>query len=412
MKRFILDERLLLLIGFGMFRFRLSYFFVCLFLFLGTWAPFLPLWLYSRGLSASEIGICLAFQIMARVIAGPIFSFIADYTSRPRFIIRLLSCGVLFSLPFFYFCYDLWSLIFMSCVIAVFFMPIISLFDAYAVSASQSHGFDYGRMRLCGSLSFMFATVSVGLLLLIFSPDVVLIFLFMSQFFVVLSAFLLPTDRIVQDHFSHSETHMKFSDFGLLLYSPVFLLLIFGSGLIQSGHAFYYGFSVLHWESLGYNSGLMGLLWSVGVLSEVLLFFFSRYFLFYFRSVDLIILGGAASILRWFFMGYTPSLSFLFVLQCLHAFTFAAVHLGVVHFISRYFPSRVQNTAQGINAIISGGVLLGFSTLLSSHYYSILGGKAYFMMSLISLVGFILMCFLVYYLRTFRIPITPLAGGK
>ena len=44
------------------------------------------------------------------------------------------------------------------------------------------------------------------------------------------------------------------------------------AGLLNSSHAVLYGFGTLHWRSLGISNGLIGLLWTVGVLAEIVIF--------------------------------------------------------------------------------------------------------------------------------------------
>jgi len=63
-------------------------------------------------------------------------------------------------------------------------------------------------------------------------------------------------------------------DLWILSKNPVFILFLFAGGLGQASHAFYYGLGTLHWQSLGYSGLTIGLLWSIGVVAEIILFLY------------------------------------------------------------------------------------------------------------------------------------------
>ena len=45
-------------------------------------------------------------------------------------------------------------------------------------------------------------------------------------------------------------------------------------GLIQGSHAAYYVYSTIYWTSIGISVSQTSLLWGIGVLAEIVLFFF------------------------------------------------------------------------------------------------------------------------------------------
>ena len=57
-----------------------------------------------------------------------------------------------------------------------------------------------------------------------------------------------------------------------LLRDPAFLATIAAASLVQASHAVYYGFSTLDWQATGYDGGVIGALWALGVMSEIALF--------------------------------------------------------------------------------------------------------------------------------------------
>ena len=87
---------------------------------------------------------------------------------------------------------------------------------------------------------------------------------------------------------------------------------------------------------------VIGWLWAEGVIAEIILFAFGVRLVRWMGPATLIALGGLAGAVRWSVTGLTPGLGILVVMQALHAFTFAATHLGAIYFISRRVPPALS----------------------------------------------------------------------
>ena len=84
-----------------------------------------------------------------------------------------------------------------------------------------------------------------------------------------------------------------------LLTKPVFILFLAGTGLVQGSHAAFYGFSTLHWVSLGWSNTYIGFFWAMGVVAEVILFAFGGFLLRKFGIFALFFIGALAATSRW-----------------------------------------------------------------------------------------------------------------
>ena len=74
---------------------RLSLFYWCLFLVIGIHAPFWPVWLQGRGMTAAEIGVLLAAGIWVKVFANPLIGHVVDRRGdRRRPMIVLAGAGL------------------------------------------------------------------------------------------------------------------------------------------------------------------------------------------------------------------------------------------------------------------------------------------------------------------------------
>src|SRR5262249_30909577 len=71
----------------------------------------------------------------------------------------------------------------------------------------------------------------------------------------------------------------------------------------------------------------------------------------------LIMLGAAGAVVRWSAMAFDPPTALLPPLQCLHALSFGATHLGALGFMARAAPAELGATAQGYLAVALGLVM-------------------------------------------------------
>ena len=172
-----------------------------------------------------------------------------------------------------------------------------------------------------------------------------------------------------------------------LLRNRRFLILIVACGLIQAAHGFYYSFSTIVWRGQGISPEMVGVLWAFGVAVEVA-FLWSLPFIERRTTPEaLILIGAGAAVARWFAMGFAPLGWVLWPLQAMHALSFAAAHVGAMRLLQREAPEHSAAMAQTLYAVMSGGLLMGASTLLSGHLYDIGGAIGYWAMAAMAAAG-------------------------
>ena len=142
--------------------FRLSYFFAAVFLVIGIMLPFWPVWLQSRGLTEIEIGILLSAGMWVRAISNPLIAQQSDRLGRPRNVLIVLGWGALLAHVAYIPTYGFWPLLVVSVLAYMLFSPIMSLGDAVTMLKVKQGTIDYGRVRLWGSWTFIFAAILGG----------------------------------------------------------------------------------------------------------------------------------------------------------------------------------------------------------------------------------------------------------
>lgn len=380
--KFMLNEG-----AFG-FAARLSLFYGAIFLLIGFHLPYFPVWLNARGLSPGEIGIILSAPLAVRVFFTPVIAFCADRIGNHRLMLILLAWGTFIGLLSLIPAQGFWVILGIAILAALFWTSIMPVTEAVAMDGVRSRGHDYGRIRLWGSLTFIAASFSGGIALQAYGAQSALWLMIASAASIILAAHLLPRPRGKgRLKAATSVPPIRVKNAVALIRSPLFLLFLLATGLVQSSHAVYYAFGTLHWQSLNISAGIIGALWAVGVIAEILLFMFSSRVVRSFGTVNLIGLAAIASVLRWTITAFSPPLWLLFPVQALHALTFGAAHLGAVHFISDAVPEKTSGTAQGLYAACSSGIAMGGAILASGPLYAALGGYAYLVMAAMTVVS-------------------------
>jgi PPP family 3-phenylpropionic acid transporter len=367
---------------------RLAFLYAALFLVVGCYLPYLPVWLSWRDLGVNEIAVLLATPLFARILFTPVISFAADRLGDRRVILIALAWGSLLSFLLLWAADGFWQMFLATLLLAINWTAIMPLTETVAMTGIRNGALDYGRVRLWGSLSFIVASLGTGLIIGEVGPQTVLPLLVAASALLVLGTHLLPRALTGPGRTAPSVLErLKLADAFALARSPLFLLFLAAASLIQASHALIYTFGTLHWQAQGFPSGAIGGLWSLGVIAEIVLFAASGRIMARHGATRLLLLAGLAASVRWGLMAADPPLWATAILQTLHALSFGAAHLAAMHFLTRAVPEDRAATAQGLYAAVVAGLIMGLATIASGPLYRALAGEAYGVMSVLGLIG-------------------------
>lgn len=359
---------------------RLGLLYVGVFGAMGVQLPFLPIWLAAKGLDDRAIGAVLAVATVARVVTVPFATRAADRFVSLKTAILLATVAGAASLTALGTADGAAAIFIVYALAAAAGATTLPLVEAYAVHGLAARGKAYGPARIFGSAAFIAGTLAAGLLLKFIAPIHLVWLLAGAYWLAVLAATsLVPVETSIR-------SARQGARIGELLGNRTLLGVIVASGLIQASHALFYVFGTLQWSAAGLSGTAIGALWSLSVLSEIVLFALSVRFPPALGPLTLLALGAAGAMLRWVGMAFDPPPALLPLLQCLHALSFGATHLGAVQFIARTAPHGLAATAQGLLAT-ANGTLMAAAMALGGLLAADLGGRAYLAMALIAALG-------------------------
>ncbi len=364
----------------------LGLFFFAFFFVWGIFVPFWALWLEGQGLSPDQIGLLLGLGLMLR-FAGSL-TIMPQINSASKLIPVVRWLGVLSLLAFsgFLFVSGFAWLAILTLLGNYLFAPFIPLGDAIATKWVYQIKMDYGKVRLWGSVSFIIASSSIGILISNFGTEVILYSILVGQAVLCLLLMLRPSPE-PQDLPGGSTQK---AGLWLVLKSPGVVKFIVMTALIQGSHAAYYGFSAIYWKSEGISETTIGYLWALGVVAETVLMAFSVRLFKHWSVAKMFMLGAFGGLVRWSLLASSSELSLIIFAQCLHALTFAATHMAAIKYISEEAVPGHGIQLQALYSAISLGLSTAMLTFICGYLYGDLNNGIYWLMAALMLPVFIL----------------------
>jgi PPP family 3-phenylpropionic acid transporter len=347
---------------------RLSGFYFFYFSLLGATAPFLALYFDHLGFSAARIGELIAIPMLMSCVAPNIWGWLGDHTGQRLAIMRF---GALCTLLCFAGIFVSQSYAWLALIMALhafFWHAVLPQFEVITFAHLQEQAARYSQIRLWGSIGFIVAVVGLGTLFEWISLDAYPWALIVIMAGIVLSSWWVPNAQPQM----RPNTH-ELGGFVQQLRRPGILAFYLSVALMQLSNGPYYTFLSLHLEALGYSRGVIGQLWALGVLAEIVLFMVMARLLARYSLRTVLLASFLITALRWLLLGnlaeYVPVLLFA---QLMHAATFGSFHAAAMHFVQRSFADRQQGQGQALYAALAGvGGALG--ALYSGYSWHSLG---------------------------------------
>ncbi|MEQ9334590.1 MFS transporter [Thalassobaculum sp.] len=359
---------------------RLALFYTAYFAVAGVMLPYWPAWLEGRGLDPVTIGAVLAVGFWVKLAAQPAMAAVADATGRLRGLVILLAAGALLVYAGFGWAGDRWHYLVLAALAGITFQTIMPLGEALSLAEIRDRGLDYGRIRIWGSVAFIAAAAAGGWAIDHFRTAVVLPMALAALVALVAAAAFLPRRR------ARAGRPWSWSAAARLVADRRFLAFVAAAGAAQASHSVFYGFGTIAWRKIGFDDTVIGGLWTIGVLAEIVLFWVAGRLGRFGSAPVLLAVAGIGVLVRWPLTAIADTVAVAAPLQVLHALTFGAAHLGAMRFLQDNAPPGLEATAQALYYALVTGVLMGLCMPGAGLLYDAVGIAAYHAMGLLGLV--------------------------
>lgn len=361
---------------------RLSGFYFFYFAALGVLVPYWGLYLKSLGFNAVAIGQLMAIPMATKFVAPYVWGWLGDHLGQRMPIVRIGS--LLTSLIFIsvFWLQGFWELALAMMLFSFFWNAVLPQFEAVVLCYLGRAVSRYAQIRVWGSVGFIATVVVLGMAVDRFGP-VAVVPVLLTIYTLLWTSSLLVADPVMQPHPADQPGILS------VLRRPAVIAFLAACFLLQAGHGAYYGFYSIYMEDLGYSKTLIGQLWALGVIAEVVVFLFMHRLLQRLGARNVLMISLLLAALRWYLIGnLADSLWVLFFAQTLHAATFGTFHAAAIHLVHHYFTGRHQGRGQALYSSLSFGFGGALGTFISGYLWEGAGPTVAFNLSAgISMLG-------------------------
>lgn len=341
---------------------RLSGYYFAYFAFIGAFAPYFALYLQSLAFSATDIAILMSLMQLMRIVAPNLWGWLSERTGVRMPIVRASALASLLGFCLFFATTDFVGVFVAMALMSFFWSAALPLVESTTFNHLGGEGHRYGSIRSWGSAGFIVAVLLIGYAL---DHLPVSSLLWMSALIlaaIVVCAVLLPeAPRPVESRIAASLVTTLRQKHVQALFGACFFM--------SAAHGALYVFYSIYLVENGYGKSLVGWMWTLGVVAEIVVFLLMPRILRRFTMREILIFAFVAAIVRFVMIGWgVHSLTVLLVAQLLHGATFGAYHAAAIALVNLWFPGKLQSRGQALYGSLSfgaggmlGGLLSGFT---------------------------------------------------
>jgi PPP family 3-phenylpropionic acid transporter len=350
-------------------------FFFAYYGYVGVFSPYGSLYFAGIGMSAAQIGVLMSLAQVMRIFGPNLWGWIADYRQQRVMVLRLTAGAAAVAFCGLFVADGFTQVLVVMVLFNLFTSAQGPLSEALMLSRMRGDLTHYGRLRLWGSVGFIAAVSVAGTLLDWFGVGLVpWIALALLALVFYASTRMTESDQPVS-----LQPAVALAD---LLRRRDVLAFFVSTFLMIAAHASVYVFYSLYLAQIGYSKTVIGLMWALGVIAEIVFFFWQAPIFRRFGVERLMIAALLLGVLRFIMIGFgAESLAWLLVAQVLHAATFGVHHSASVATLQRWFSGPLQARGQALFISISYGLGGSAGGLLFSVFWDTFGPSAVYLMA-------------------------------
>ncbi len=371
-----------------MLHYQLSRFYFIYYFFVGAFVPYWGLYLQSENFSAADIGILMSLFQISRIFAPNFWGWLADHTGKRAPWIKLTAFLGLCGFTAVFWAHGFFWLFCVMAALSLFTSSTLPLVESLTLAHLATTKGHYSRIRMWGSLGFVVAAVVLGFVIDFAGITSLLWFLLLVQMVLFALTYSLPEPKMV----THAHDHFSIWQ---VVKQPNVIALLVGCSLMVTAHGVLYNFYSIYLREHGYSKGIIGLLWSVGVVCEIVIFMVMPKIMARFSLKTILLASLVLAVLRFILIGVAvDSLWWLVLAQTLHAATFGSFHAASINVIAQFFNGRHQAKGQAIYNSIAYGVGGTIGGVAGGYALQYLGGQLTFVLAAIfPLIGIAVIAF-------------------
>lgn len=339
---------------------------------MGIFLPYFNLYCHHLGFSGFQIGTLSALRTLTTVIFSLFWGILADKFHSRKIIYVLCN----FASVAIWICYfgaeKFWAMFVITIFYGIFYSPIISFMEAFAMDILGEKKRSYGTIRVWGSIAFIIMVATLGGIIDIYSIKIILPIIFTASLMQALISLKTPNVIIKKEsHFVKAKVPIK----------RRLIIFLFCAFLMLMSHGTYYGFFSIHLSALGYKNTFIGFAWALASIAEIFVMIKSNWIFERFTLENVLIFSFIVAALRWFILSCVVSPVLILMSQILHAVTYGTFHIASILYIDSLMLNKDKTLGQAVNNAITYGLGMMIGFFINGYLYESIGPFNLFIIS-------------------------------
>lgn len=353
------------------------------FAYLFTWSAamsFFVIWLgQSLGISETYTGFLYAANSIVALIMQPLFGYLSDKLGLRKHLLYILFTILLLVGPFFIYVYGplLQTQFVIGAIVGALFIGLVfnagnGVVDSYMDKVSRKYGFEYGRVRMWGSLGWAAATFVAGRVINI---NVNLTFWIASVSAIVAMICIFLTKVEISGQEQQKTESLKLIDVLHLVRTTKFwFLMLFMVGVTQIYEVYDQQFAtyfVSQFSSKAEGNQFLGDLSAVQVFLEFVFLFVTPWFVNKTTAKWALVIAGAIMSLRIIGSSLPFGSIWVAAMKMIHSLEKPLILVAIFKYITVNFDQRLSSTMYLLYLFMGSLVVSIFSPIVG-HMYEVL----------------------------------------
>jgi MFS transporter, PPP family, 3-phenylpropionic acid transporter len=323
--------------------------FVALYLAVGAYSPYLPVYYRSLGLSLELIGLLAALFAAAAMLGAPIWGATADRSGAARPILAFAAAGAAGAAAILAVVSGT-VLIALAAVLLAFAMSgVMPILDARALEVSAGSRSHYATFRVWGSGSYIVAVVLTGWAVELLGPRGLFVILVAALAVTAVVGRRIRSQPAVAPITRLTAIRSVLRSRTLAPFLAVVLITWTSSTTINA-------FFSIHLVEIGAPSWMVGVSWALGAAVEVPIMLGYGWLVARHGLGRLLLAGAMLFAVRAAAIVLTDDPLLVTLTMALHGGAFALFLVGGVSYVSERAPAGAAATAQGMLVAIAFGL--------------------------------------------------------
>ncbi len=375
------------------------------FAYLFTWSAamsFFVIWLSQNlGISGTKTGLLYSANSIVALILQPVFGYLSDKLGLRKHLLYVLFLILLLVGPFFIYVYGplLQSHFVIGAIVGALFIGLVfnagnGVVDSYMDKVSRKYDFEYGRVRMWGSLGWAAATFVAGRVINI---DVNLTFWIASLSALVALICVILTKVEISDQELQRTDSLRLSDVSQLIRTTKFwFLMLFMVGVAQIYEVYDQQFAtyfVAQFSTEAEGNQFFGDLGAVQVFFEFVFLFVTPWFVNKTTAKWALIIAGAIMSFRIIGSSIPLGPVWIAVMKMIHSLEKPIILVAIFKYIAINFDQRLSSTMYLLYLFMGSLVVSVFSPIVGRLYEVLDFPTTYIILGSIAGLFTLLSCF-------------------